>query len=274
MKIRIGVLRPSSRVPLLALTWALSFACLTPATRVWSASAQITSPNGSYGILLNQLKDPNSNSISSLLGVLSFDGAGNVSGSYTIVSSKNPIATGTLTGTYSGNPDGTNTVNLTFDVGATATVLLAVTDGGNGLQLVLTGGSLLKPGQVVGGTGRLQSSLSTTPAGSYGYLLNQWPDANNAPGSIFGVFNLDGAGNITGSYTIVGSAGPTPISGTLTGTYLVSPDGTGSTSVRLDIGISVKLAMVVIDGGSGIQLLQTSTSGGGSAVVSGTARMQ
>ena len=273
MKIRSGVLRPSSRVLLLALSLALSFAYLTPPTRVWSASAQITSPNGPYGILLNQLKDPSSNSISSFLGVLSFDGAGNVSGSYTIVSSKNPNAMGTLTGTYSSNPDGTNTVNLTFDVGATATALVAVTDGGSGLQLVVTGGSLLKPGQVVGGTGRLQSAQSASPAGSYGYLLNQWPDANNAPGCIFGVFNLDGAGNITGSYTIVGSAGPTPINGTLTGTYVVNPDGTGSTSIRLDIGISIKQAIVVVDGGSGLQLLQTATSGG-SAVISGTARMQ
>ena len=53
-----------------------------------------------------------------------------------------------LTGTYSSNPDGTNTVNLTFDVGATATVLVAVTDAGSGLQLIVTGGSLLKPGCV------------------------------------------------------------------------------------------------------------------------------
>jgi hypothetical protein len=128
---------------------------------------------------------------------------------------------------------------------------------------------------VITGTGRIQSAQGTSPAGSFGYLLNQWPDANIAPGGIFGVFNLDGAGNITGSYTIVGSAGPAPISGTATGTYAVNPDGTGSTSISLDIGISITQAIVLVDGGSGIQMLQTSTSGGGgNAVVSGTARMQ
>jgi hypothetical protein len=43
----------------------------------------------------------------------------------------------------------------------------------------------------------------------------------------------------------------------------------------LDIGISITQAIVLVDGGSGIQMLQTSTSGGGgNAVVSGTARMQ
>jgi hypothetical protein len=97
-----------------------------------------------------------------LLGVLNFDGAGNVSGSYTIVS-KNPLASGTLTGTYSGNSDGSNTVNLTFDVGVTATASVAVTDGGTGLQLVVTGGTLTKPGQVITGTGRIQSAQAPRP---------------------------------------------------------------------------------------------------------------
>jgi len=60
----------------------------------------------------------------------------------------------------------------------------------------------------------------------------------------------------------------------LTGTYTLNPDQTGSTSISLDIGISVQQAIVVIDGGSGIQILQTSTTGGGNAVISGIARMQ
>ncbi|HYL35581.1 MAG TPA: hypothetical protein VEV17_06695 [Bryobacteraceae bacterium] len=273
MKIRSSVLRRWLPAPALACALALCFAYLTPANKLWSASAQVTSPNGSYGILLNQWKDPNSNNVSALLGVVNFDGAGNISGSYTIVS-KNPVMTGTLTGTYAGNPDGSNSANLTFDIGATMAASVAVTDGGTGLQLIVNGGSLTKPGQVISGTGRIQSAQGTSPAGSYGYLLNQWPDANNGPSAIFGVFNLDGAGNITGSYTIVGSAGPNPLSGSLTGTYTVNPDGTGSTSVSLDVGVSVKQAIVVVDGGSGIQMLQTSTTGGGNVVISGTARMQ
>src|SRR6202043_453251 len=111
----------------------LCFAYLTPANKLSSASAQAISPNGSYGILVNQWKDPSSNNVAAFLGGLNFDGAGNITGTYTLVVTKNPTAaTGTWTGTYSGNPDGSNTVNLTFDVGGTIAAAVMVTDGGTG----------------------------------------------------------------------------------------------------------------------------------------------
>lgn len=267
MKTHRRVLRATS-IPVLTLELALGFACL-------SASAQTTSPVGSYGILLNQWKGADaSSSPGALLGVLNFDGAGNVSGSYTIVG-KNPAATGMWTGTSSGNPDGTTTLNLSLDVGATVSAAMAVTDGGTGLQIMITGGTLTKPGQVVAGTGRILAAPGTPPAGSYAYLLNQWPDANNSPGGIFGIFNLDGAGNLTGSYTIVGNTGPLPsLSGAVKGTYSTNPDGTGSVTVSLDVGITSTDAIILIDGGAGIQMLQTSSNGGGNTVISGSARKQ
>ena len=269
MKTHRTILRLAASVPVLSLGLALCFAHLMP------ASAQTTAPVGSFGILLNQLKTADaSSSPGAALGVLNFDGAGNVSGSYTIVG-KNPTATGTWTGTDSGNPDGSTTLNLTLDVGPTVTAAMAVTDGGAGLQIMVTGGTLSKVGQVITGTGRILSAQDTPPAGSYGYLLNQLPDAVNPPGGIFGVFNLDGAGNISGSYTIVGNTGPLPlVSGKLTGTYSTNPDGTGSVTVNLDVGITTTVAIVLTDGGAGIQMLQTSSNSGGNSVVSGTARRQ
>ena len=274
MKARCPVLRLPASVGLLTFGLALCFAYLAPANKLSSTSAQVTSPHGSYGILVNQWKDTNSNNTSALLGVLNFDGAGNITGSYTLVS-KNSPTTGMLTGTYSGNSDGSNTVNLTFDVGATATLSLAVTDAGTGLQFMVSGGSLIKPGQVVTGTGRIQSALGTTPAGSYGFLLNVWPDANNQPLGVFGVVNLDGTKNITGSYTLVGAdIGPTPLSGSFTGTYSINPDSTGTLTANLDIGIGSTIAIVVTDGGTGLLMLQTGESDGLSHVESGTARMQ
>lgn len=274
MKARCPVLRLPASVGLLTFGLALCFAYLAPANKLSSASAQVTSPHGSYGILVNQWKDASSNNASALVGVLNFDGAGNITGSYTLVS-KNSPTTGMLTGTYSGNSDGSNTVNLTFDVGATATLSLAVTDAGTGLQFMVSGGSLIKPGQVVTGTGRIQSALGTTPAGSYGFLLNVWPDANNQPLGVFGVVNLDGAKNVTGSYTLVGAAvGPAPVSGSFTGTYSINPDSTGTLTANLDIGIGSTIAIVVTDGGTGLLMLQTGESDGLSHVESGTARMQ
>jgi hypothetical protein len=276
MKIRRSVQRLSAPAPVLFIGLAICFAYLMPVNKLSSASAQAVAPNGSYGILLNQWKDANSNNVSAILGVLNFDGAGNVTGTYTLVTTKNPTAaTGTWTGTYSGNPDGSNTVNLTFDVGGTITAAVMVTDGGNALQILLTGGSLLKPGQVINGTGRIQSAQGSMPAGNYGYLINQWPDANNAPQGIFGLTYLDGAGKVFGFYTIAGNTGASaPLTGTFTGTYSVNPDSTGSITINLDIGFTSTYAMVVTDGGAGILLLLTGGTGGLKAVDSGIARMQ
>lgn len=59
-----------------------------------------------------------------------------------------------------------------------------------------------------------------------------------------------------------------------TRTYSVNPDGTGSVILNLDLGISVTLATVVTDGGSGFLMLQTDASNGFSELLSGTARLQ
>ncbi|HYL34559.1 MAG TPA: hypothetical protein VEV17_01455 [Bryobacteraceae bacterium] len=116
MKTRRSVLRLSASAPVLTLGLALCFAYLTPANKFSSASAQVTSPVGSYGVLLTQWQNSSANATLGLLGVLNFDGAGNITGSYTVVNQAYTLSSGTLTGTYSGNPDGSNTVNLTFDV--------------------------------------------------------------------------------------------------------------------------------------------------------------
>jgi hypothetical protein len=278
MKTRRSVLRLSASAPVLTLGLALGFAFFTPANKLSSASAQVTSPMGSYGILLNQWPSSNTghDTTSALLGVLDFDGAGNVTATYTKVNADYSVKTGTATGTYSGNPDGSNTVSLTFDDGSVWTVAAGVTDGGSGLQLLVTGGDPMNaftgsanPAEVFSGTGRIQSSQGTMPAGSYGYLLTGWPDARNKPFTLFGIINLDGAGNVNGSYTLVNGR-PTAFPGTLSGTYSVNPDGTGSTTLNLDLGLTGTVAIVVTDGGSGILMLASV----GNQVMSGTARMQ
>lgn len=235
-------------------------------------------PVGSYGILLNQWPSSNTGNdkTSGLLGVLNFDGAGNVTATYTKVNLDFSVKTGTATGTYSPNPDGSYTLNLTFDDESVWTLVAAVTDRGSSLQLLVTGGDPMNtfkgnanPAQVFSGTGRIQSEQGTMPAGSYGYLITGWPDAGNKPDVIFGIMNLDGAGNLKGSYTLVNGR-PTAFPGTLSGTYSVNPDGTGSMTVNLDVGITASFAIVVTDGRSGILMLASL----GDQVMSGTARMQ
>ena len=277
MRTRSRVLCRTASVPVLTLGLALSFAFLTPASKLWSAAAQVTSPVGSYGILFNQWIDSNTKVVRGFITSLYFDGAGNVSGPYAFITVSDTVITGTLTGNYIGNPDGSNTLNLTRDVGGTFTALMTLTDGGTGMQLLMTGGGLLPQGQVITGTGRIQSAQRSIPAGSYGYLLNQWPDANNDPQGVSGVFNLDGAGNVNGSYTVVGSTGASGsvLRGGLIGTYSVSSDGTGSMILNLDLGVTATFDIVVTEGGLGIQMLLVDFNGGGiGSVVTGTARLQ
>ncbi len=251
------------------------FALILTAGLAWPAAAQTTTPNGSYGVLVNLW--PNANQApSAFLGVLNFDGSGKINGSYTIVTKSTDVLTGTLTGTYSGNADGTNTLNITLDAGATIVAAVAVTDGGTGLQIMVTGGTAIDPGQVLTGTGRLQSAPGTMPAGSYGFVINNWANPRSSGQGVFGILNLDEAGNASGSFAVTGTdVGPTPFTGTFVGSVSINPDGSGSLKGSLvDVGVSLTYAIVVTDGGAGIQFLQTSESDGLGSVHSGIARRQ
>jgi hypothetical protein len=260
----------------LPLALALCVAYLAPASKLWSAP--VTSPVGSYGILLNQWPSSNTGNdkTSALLGVLNFDGNGNVTATYTKVNRDHTVKTGTATGTTSPNPDGSSTINLTFDGGAVWTLAAAVTDNGSGLQLTVTGGDPMNaftgnpnPGEVWSGTGRMVTTQGTLAAGSYGYVLTGWPDAGNKPFTLFGIISIDGAGNVTGSYTLVNGR-PTAFPGTFSGTYTVNADGSGTMTFNLDLGLTVTEAIVVTDDGSGIFMLGSV----GDQVTAGTARLQ
>jgi hypothetical protein len=130
---------------------------------------------------------------------------------------------------------------------------------------------------------RAVSAQSTSPSGSYGYLLTaSYSDPTQTNGSaLLGVMNFDGAGNVTGSYTSEPDTQPAHTNaGAFTGTYSSNPDHTGSITIKLDTGTSLTFAMVIADGGQGLQLVATDCSGGcgvgganlAQAAFSGTAR--
>jgi len=83
------------------------------------------SVSGSYTIEFEG-SDPVINSTQAAVGLANFDGAGNITGSFTNVhrqpvpipgtTADTTIQTGTFTGTYNVNPDGTATVNFTETV--------------------------------------------------------------------------------------------------------------------------------------------------------------
>ena len=107
----------------------------------------------------------------------------------------------------------------------------------------------------------------TLPVGPFGFVVNATYNDPSAygGGAMLGLANFDGAGNVSGPYTLeLGSGGGSAqqdISGTFNGTYSSNPDGTGTMSIALDIGVNLTLAMVIDNRGHGLELALTSCSG-------------
>ena len=255
------------------------------------ASAQTTSPSGSYGFLINASfsfpSDPTSPFPTGLaiLGVMNFDGAGNATGPYTYEVDTNSAqvaqtTTGTFTGTYSSNPDGTGSVTMALDNGINLTLAMVVSEGGQSLRLAATDYQF--PAATCGcrvSNAVLSGTARATPAGAlngaFGFQLANLPNVNVS----LGVATFDGAGNVTLLVIFVGSsdskgnpAAPFPI--TDSGTYSINPDGTGTINLPAVPGVTNSLAysFVVTDSGSGLLLIQTDRRGNG--VTFGTARQQ
>ena len=110
---------------------------------------------GSYAFQLNNSPLP-----AGTMGVMSFDGGGNVTVYFTSVGvgsdpSQPPVTAGYISGTYAVNPDGSGTINLPPTSGqpAGSAFAFAITDGGSGLLLLQTDGT---GNNVSFGTARLQ----------------------------------------------------------------------------------------------------------------------
>lgn len=239
-------------------------------------AAQTVAPSGAFGFLLStSYTDPTNQGGAAILGLMNFDGAGNVRGSYTLEYGSGgilPVETipGTFTGTYSSNPDGTGTITINLTHGISLTLAMVVDTTGRGLELVVTscsGASIDLSNTVLSGFGAKRSVVA--PKGSYGLKEALSPQ----PSSSIGVMSLDGAGNVTAfSSTFVG-AGPNVSTGTYLGFYSVNANGTGTISLSATSTQSVqKFVYVIVSGGSELLLLQINRSGNG--VLFGTAKLQ
>ena len=275
-----ALLRVTS-VPVLTVTLICGFAYFAPGNSLRTVAAQSMSPSGSFGFLINATFVPASNKQgTAILGVMNFDGAGNVTGSYTYeVGAGTPnvpqTRTGTFTGTYSSNPDGTGSATIALDAGITVGLNMLIAESGRSLQLVATncsGGGCDLVGTSFSGIARAGQAGSLN--GSYGFQFNNSPYA----GGSLGVAKFDGAGNVSVSLTFIGAGDSNGVTsvfmGTQTGTYSINPDGSGTLNFPAVPGQSQSqtYAFVVTDGGSALLVLQTDRSGNG--VSFGPARLQ
>ena len=123
------------------------------------------------------------------------------------------------------------------------------------------------------------AAQSASPSGSYGFLINSAVSrtSSDVGSAVAGVLNFDGAGNLTGSYTLElaaknGQSAQT-LSGGITGTYSTNPDGTGTATIALDLGLTFTFSTLLTDGGHTMQLVGTQCSCNiGGDVISGIAR--
>jgi hypothetical protein len=264
-----------------------------------AAQAILVPPQvGPYGVVLNTTStDTSTQGGAGMLDVFNFDGAGGVTGTYTLELGSGPnkqfpdTVTGSFTGTYIPNPDDPNgitwKVTIALDQGGVVlTLVMVVDDHGRGLQLALTGCSgpiCGLTGQVVSGFGEAQFGGSVHPlhtgflSSSYGM---QSTKSSPSPQTSVEVWTFDGAGGVTFSGAFVGPPAdpfqnpnlPNVQYGNLNGFYTVNPDGTGTITIPPKfVGGNVHTWAFVITR-SGLLALQTDRPGWG--VVYLTGRLQ
>jgi hypothetical protein len=242
---------------------AAGVCCALAITFGSAALAQdVSSLKGAYGfqIVANQLDSMGSNG-GAVIGVVNFDGAGNLSGTgilkaRTGLIQDGPTGPGNLSGTYTVNPDSTGIMTLRFDFGFSPTLAFTITDGGKNLFFI-------------------DGPRSTNP-------LAANPTFQGSPTSL--------SGTLPASFFIQGATGTIPLTFTLTGSstdvpsiYALSAPGTGQGTLTCGDGTtgtwqasvpSATAAVVDPDGGN-FFLVMTSMACGGPDVetYSGFARI-
>ncbi len=128
----------------LAICFALALVLTKPAHVVKAQSGcTVATLSGSYGYLLQAFFLPHERTpvasalVAAEIGVQTYDGTGNTSGSET-VNGAGTIFHRTYTGTYSVNPDCTGSVTLNLDNGVTVTGSFTIVDGGKEIEVLNT----------------------------------------------------------------------------------------------------------------------------------------
>lgn len=234
---------------------------------------------GSYSFLTNLWTANSSTNQFAMVGVMTFDGAGNVTVSYTSIS-WDTVTTGSFSGTYAVNSNGTGTITLGTkgDSGEFAITLNTTTAGiAHGLQLLQTNDS---NNEIISGTAVLQSTNTVTYSaaslkGNFAFQYNpRTADPSQAEDGGIGIFTFDGKGNMKSSESVMYDG--SPFTGSATFTYTVNSDGSG-TIVPTGKGPQITFALNTLSGkmAKGLQFLDTNTSdGSGNLVITGSAVKQ
>jgi len=241
-----------------------------------AATFSNASLKGSYSFLTNLwTANVNTNEFA-MVGVLTFDGAGNVTGSYTSFTG-GVIQTGTLGGTYTVNSNGTGAI--TFTTGSTAQFAINLDSTAakvaHGVQLLQTNDS---NNEIVSGTAVLQSTTAETYSvaslkGNFALQRNRWTaDVSQPEAAGLDMYAFDGKGNVKVSTAyVLGGAFSTSTS---TGTYTANSDGSCSVSLTSGVQAAFVLNSVAAGKPKGFQFLITAGYGNRNTPMTGTALKQ
>ena len=267
-----GVRQHSVRVGSLIL---IVIAIALPAQAATFSNASL---KGGYSFLTNLRTANGSTNQFAMVGVMTFDGAGNLTGSFTSISATT-VQSGVLGGTYTVNSNGTGTITLTTGSTAQFAISLNSTTAGlaHGVQLLQINDS---SNEIISGSAVLQSTTTMTYnlaslKGSFAFQYNPWTDdVSLAEDGGVGIFTFDGRGNVKSSETIVFDG--VVFVGTAPFTYTVNADGSG-TMLASGKGPQIAFALNSVTAGhaKGLHFLDTNTSdGSGNLVITGNALAQ
>jgi len=230
---------------------------------------------GSYAVLLEKWRSSSSSNPEGLVGVFSFDGAGDVTISSFTANKGGTITTGTGSGTYSVAGNGTGSITVSLSNGDQGTLSIVLDAAGKGFQMILTNCSGGCGTDVISGTAVAMGGSSFSNAslkGPFEFLTTRWTTSqdSNAHTSV-GILTFNGVGKVKASVTTDDAGTVKTIKAT--GTYSVNSDGSGSLALQGTSG-SASFAFAIDSAGKGAQLLKTSVSGDGTTVDTGTATHQ
>lgn len=244
-----------------------------------AATFSNASLKGSYSFLTNLWTANVGTPQFAMVGVLAFDGAGNVTGSYTAISGIT-VTMGTLGGTYTVSSNGTGKITFTTGSSAQFAITLNSTAAGvaHGVQLLqINDGN----NEILSGTAVQQATTSATYTvaslkGNFAFQYNpRTADGTLAEDGGVGILTFDGKGNLKGSVTIIYDGGPA--GGPVTGVYTVNRDGSGTISGIGGHGLQIAFALNTVTAGQakGLQFLDTNDGdGSGDLVITGNALKQ
>jgi hypothetical protein len=215
-----------------------------------SASCSNATLVGNYGFTLTGVDS--SGSLSASVGQLTADGKGHFTGIFSNSTAGVISSNVALTGTYSVKTNCTGTTTITPSGGSATTFSLVVVSNGAQIELTETQSLSSQYGYAVA-----QGKATCTNAGiknTFGFRGGGFT-APQVPNAWAGQVKLDGLGGITGSESA--SFGGTIQSFSLTGTYSVSSNCTGTATFNGSTGNVAHTFFVIVNAGQSAMQIQT-----------------